>query len=119
MNWPTLPRPWTTPISDRLAVDPTFRVIWQLTHQFHTLVRHRRAGAINAWQREAQASGVRFLGRFADGLNKDRQAVEAGCSQPYSQGVVEGQNTRTKFLKRLMYGRAKFDLLRRRILHVS
>lgn len=124
MNWPTLPRRWNDLISERLAEDPGYResgyrAIWRLTHQFHTLVRHRKAGALDAWQRQAGSSGIAFLARFAKNLDKDREAVDAGCTEPFSQGPVEGLNTRTKFLKRLMYGRAKFDLLRRRILHAS
>lgn len=119
MNWPNLPRRWTGPISDRIVADSDFRTIWRLAHRFHALVRHRKAGALDAWQRQARASGIKFLVRFADSLDKDRAAVVAGCSQPFSQGPVEGQNTRTKMLKRLMYGRAKLDLLRRRILHAS
>lgn len=117
--WTALPRQWTQVLTERLQADPAFRTVWTLVHAFHALVRFRKADALDAWQRQARASGVPFLVHFADGLDKDRDAVWAGCSLPWSQGVVEGKNTRSKFLKRLMYGRAKFDLLRLRILHAS
>ena len=42
--------------------------------------------------------------------------VAAGLTMPYSNGPIEGANTKVKFLKRQMYGRAGFDLLRQRIL---
>lgn len=118
-RWLLLPRHWTAALSERLSADPAFRTVWSLVHRFHALIHFRRAAALDAWQRQARASGVGFLVRFADGLDRDREAVLAGCTLPWSQGVVEGKNTRSKFLKRLMYGRANFDLLRLRILHVS
>lgn len=44
--------------------------------------------------------------------------VEA-VRQTWSNGQVEGQVNRLKLIKRQMYGRANFDLLRARVLHVS
>ncbi|AWZ10115.1 MULTISPECIES: transposase [unclassified Streptomyces] len=57
------------------------------------------------------------LHSLVNGLRRDQDAVIAGLSSPWSSGQVEGQNTRVKFIKRAGYGRANFDLLRKRILH--
>jgi len=46
----------------------------------------------------------------------DLPAVVAGLALPYSNGPIEGADTKVKFLKRQMYGRAGFALLRQRIL---
>jgi transposase len=43
-------------------------------------------------------------------------AVRAALTTPWSNGQTEGQITKLKLLKRQMYGRANFDLLRRRVL---
>ncbi|MGG5754159.1 transposase [Zafaria sp. Z1313] len=56
------------------------------------------------------------LRSFANGIDRDRDAVIAGLSLPYSSGVVEGNINRIKMLKRQMYGRAGFPLLRQRVL---
>ncbi|MFD0772338.1 hypothetical protein ACFQZ2_00165 [Streptomonospora algeriensis] len=56
------------------------------------------------------------LHAFANGIERDRDAAEAGLSLPWSSGVVEGHVNRIKMLKRQMYGRAGFALLRKRIL---
>jgi transposase len=56
------------------------------------------------------------LGRFAAGLKKDKAAVRAALRLPWSNGQVEGHVNRLKLLKRTMFGQAKFDLLRRRVL---
>jgi len=56
---------------------------------------------------------------FATGIINDVAAVRAALSQLWSNGPVEGQVNRLKMLKRQMYGRAKFDLLRSRVLHAA
>jgi transposase len=53
---------------------------------------------------------------FVNGIRQDEAAVRAGLTLPWSSGQVEGQVTRLKLLKRQMYGRAKLDLLRQRVL---
>ena len=54
---------------------------------------------------------------FASKLQRDLQAVSAALTLTWSQGQVEGQVHRLKLIKRQMYGRAGFDLLRLRVLH--
>jgi transposase len=56
------------------------------------------------------------LAGFARGLQRDYAAVAAALEQPYSNGPTEGQVNKLKVVKRAMYGRAKFDLLRTRVL---
>jgi transposase len=53
---------------------------------------------------------------FVRGIEQDRDAVIAAITTPHHNGRTEGVNTRTKMLKRQMYGRAGFTLLRHRIL---
>ena len=50
-------------------------------------------------------------------VEQDKAAVQAGLTLPLSQGQVEGQVTKIKLIKRMMYGRAEFPLLRQRVLH--
>jgi transposase len=59
------------------------------------------------------------LRQFAAGIQRDKAAVQAGLSLPYSTGPVEGHINRLKLIKRSMYGRAEFDLLRQRVLCAS
>lgn len=54
--------------------------------------------------------------RFAQHLERDLDAVTAGLTHPWNSGVVEGHINRIKMLKRQMFGRAGFALLRRRVL---
>lgn len=62
---------------------------------------------------------VRPHGVFAGGLCDDQPAVRAALSLPWSNGQTEGQITKLKLVERQMYGRAKLDLLRARLLGVA
>ena len=64
-----------------------------------------------------ERSGLRELQGFCRGLRRDWEAVMAGLTLEWSNGPVEGQVHRLKMLKRQMYGRAGFTLLRARVLH--
>ena len=91
----------------------------RLVRAFEDMLRERQAEQLDDWLTQAQASGVRELRRFALGLSQDYAAVRAAFEYDWSQGQVEGQVNRLKQLKRQMYGRANFDLLRQRVLHRS
>lgn len=65
---------------------------------------------------KVQAGDLPALHTFVTGLGQDLDAVVAGLSLRYSSGAVEGQNNKIKMLKRQMFGRANFDLLRKRVL---
>nr|WP_292635718.1 transposase [Novosphingobium sp.] len=56
------------------------------------------------------------LAAFAVGIEADRDAVAAAISTPWSSGQVEGKVNRLKVIKRQMYGRAKIDLLKARVM---
>lgn len=65
---------------------------------------------------EARACGVSAVETFTAGLEQDGAAVRAALTLPWSSGQAERQINRLKLLKRQSYGRAGFDLLRRRVL---
>jgi transposase len=88
-----------------------------LVTDFQALVRERQGGQLGSWVAVAEASGVAEIASFARGLLRDWAAVQAGLEVEWSQGPVEGHVNRLKMLKRQMYGRAKFDLLRLRVLY--
>jgi transposase len=64
----------------------------------------------------ALGSALPELCSFVEGLDRDRKAVESVLQLSWSNGPVEGQVNRLKVIKRQMYGRANFDLLRARVL---
>jgi transposase len=98
------------------AVHPNLQVLSELAQKFATIVRHRQASEFPAWLDEAAHSQVAALRSFAAGLRQDERAVTAALTLPWSNGTTEGHINRLKCLKRQMYGRAKLDLLRHRLL---
>jgi transposase len=65
---------------------------------------------------KAKNSGFPFLAQFARTLRRDMDAVELAITTPWSNGLIEGHINRLKTLKRQMYGRARFELLKARVL---
>ena len=63
-----------------------------------------------------RASGIAELIEFIDGLTDDAEAVANGCSESWSNGMVEGFVNKVKWIKRSSYGQAGFPLLQRRVL---
>jgi transposase len=86
---------------------------------FVKLLREKHAEALATWLEHVQASSVRELRQFAHGIERDRAAVEGALSREESNGQTEGHVTRLKLIKRAMYGRAHFDLLRLRVIHAA
>ena len=74
---------------------------------------------LQEWTDQAKASGIAELKAFAVKLLHDMEAVVAAMVLPYSQGQTEGRVNKLKLVKRSMYGRGKFDLLRQRVLYAS
>jgi transposase len=91
----------------------------QLVSEFQQMIQKRTVGDFAKWIEKARSSEiVEFVG-FANGLEQDRAAVEAALRYEWSNGQLEGQVNRIKAIKRAMYGRANFDLLRRKILRAG
>ncbi|MGA8462236.1 MAG: transposase [Streptosporangiaceae bacterium] len=86
-----------------------------LVRDFADMLCHRHGEHLETWAAQAENSPVSELRGFAKGLRKDWAAVTAGLTLPYSSGAVEG-HVNLKMIKRQMYGRAKPDLLRKRVL---
>lgn len=92
---------------------PALVVARDLVDRFHDMIQRRTSGDLEPWIKDATPG---LLESFAKGIVQDRAAVNAALTQPWSNGQTEGQNTKLKLVKRQMYGRAKLDLLRARLL---
>jgi transposase len=105
--------------TELLGCDDDLRAADVLVADFFGLVRARDAEALTAWLDQAAASRLPEFRAFAEHVRRDRAAVEAALTNEWSNGQTEGQINRLKSLKRSMFGRAAFDLLRRRVLHAA
>ena len=87
-----------------------------LAQTFRDLIKNRQADKLDAWLIDAEQSAIPEFIRLATSFRADYDAVKMGLHSPWSNGQVEGQNNRLKLIKRQMYGRAGFQLLRMRVL---
>lgn len=123
--WLLLRRPSELEDADRVLLAKLFgqvdelRAAHRLAQQFLVLVRERRGRELDEWAAAVLATGPPELRGFSRNLRRDWVAVQRGLTVRWSSGPVEGQITRVKLIKRQMFGRAKFDLLRRRVLLAS
>lgn len=93
--------------------------VCRLSQDFADLLRARQGDQLDAWIERVAASEIQQLQRFATGLLADEAAVRAGLTMVWSNGQTEGHVNRLKLIKRTMYGRANFDLLRQRVLRAA
>jgi transposase len=98
-------------------VHPDLETAYCLTRDFLQMLRKREGERLDTWLASVQESGLPELASFAHGVELDKAAAQAGLTLPINNGQVEGHVTRIKLIKRMMYGRARFALLRRRVLH--
>ena len=103
----------------RIRQAPEVETAYHLAQRFQGMVCRRRAGELDEWLKACDESKLADLQTFAAGLRHDYAAVRAALAEPFSNGQLEGQINRLKMLKRQMYGRAHFDLLRRRVLQAA
>jgi transposase len=74
------------------------------------------ADRLEKWISTAEEVNLPHVHSFVRGLRLDQDAVRAALTSEHHNGGTEGVNTKTKLIKRQMYGRAGFPLLRHRIL---
>ena len=96
---------------------PTLKRAYCLIQDFLTMVHKREGERLDAWLATIAESDLPELQSFASGIEKDKAAVRAGFTWPINNGMVEGYVTKLKLIKRQMYGKAGFALLRQRVLH--
>lgn len=98
-------------------IDPEVDRAYGFVQQFAQLLRTRTGEHLDAWLDQVERSEIPELQSFAAGVEKDKDAVTAGLTWWINNGMVEGQVTKLKLIKRQGYGKAGFPLLRKRVLH--
>lgn len=99
-----------------LAQEEALALGHDLLQRFRQLLKDRDLVALERWLCEAADSDIPSFMALANGIKADWAAVEAAFRLPWSNGLLEGHVNRVKLIKRQGYGRARFDLLRLRVL---
>jgi transposase len=99
------------------AVRPELTIALDLADEFTALIRKQSTGTLKDWLSRAEVSPCPEIRHFAEGIRRDESAVNAAVTMHWSNGPVEGHVNRLKTIKRQMYGRAGFALLKARIVN--
>ena len=102
-----------------MEVSSELATAYRLTQEFALMVRERQESKLDGWLAEAEACEALVMRRFAKGIREDLAAVRAGLREVWSNGPTEGFINKLKLLKRQCYGRAGFEVLRRRMLRAA
>jgi transposase len=94
-------------------VNQAYELVQQFVHMLHT----RTGEQLDTWLEYVRTSQIHELQSFVVSIERDKAAVVAGLTLTQNNGLVEGKVNKLKLLKRMMYGRAEFPLLRQRVLH--
>ncbi len=106
----------TQQLAHALTACPELRTTAGHVREFADLMNKHRGDRLTDWIAHVQADPLPALHSLITGLRRDLDAVTAGLTMQWNSGPVEGAVNRIKTIKRSMYGRASFSLLRKRIL---
>ena len=104
-------------ILNKILGNDLVKRVYDLAQQFGQMVCERKHEQLDAWLDACATSKLSQMVSFAQSIRSDYSAIKAALSTKWSNGPTEGHINRLKMIKRLMFGRAKFDLLRIRVLH--
>jgi transposase len=99
-----------------IHTSPSLDRAYELSQQFVTMIKERNAQQLASWLRACQMSEISDLMTFAQSLELEGSALQAALTLPWSNGPVEGKIDKLKYIKRSMYGRSGFPLLRQKVL---
>ena len=95
---------------------PPIRMMRSLALEFRMLFGHGNAEQLDRWLQQAASCGLPDLQTLAVSLSREREALLAAITLPWSNGPTEGIVNKIKLIKRQMYGRGSFETLRQRVL---
>jgi transposase len=122
-DWVRRPEKRTVEAQARLdmirGASPDLTAGLDLSDEFAALIRKRSTGTLKGWLSRAEVSACPEVRHFAEGIRRDESAVNAAMTTRWSNGPVEGHVNRLKTIKRQMYGRAGFPLLKARVVRME
>ena len=94
----------------------TAGVIYTLVKEFHTAMFSQKPEKLDLWIKSAKKYDIPELQSFMEGICNDIEAAKNGIAYSYNNGLAEGSVNKIKVIKRIMYGRNSFTLLKAKVL---
>ncbi len=99
-----------------LETYPLLSTLYSLVKEFHTAIFSQKPEKLDAWIESAKKHDIPELQSFVVGILKDLTAIKNGIIYSYNNGLAEGSVNKIKVIKRIMYGRNSFGLLKAKVL---
>ena len=99
-----------------LKTYPLLSALYSLVKEFHTAIFSKKPEKLDAWIESAKKHDIPELQSFVEGILKDSTAIKNGIIFPYNNGLAEGSVNKIKVIKRILYGRNSFELLKAKVL---
>jgi transposase len=96
-----------------------FAEIYALVWWFKSLLSAKDPNELDLWIDKAKSLNIREINSFTEGIARDLAAVKNAIAFPYSNGLAEGSVNKLKVIKRIMYGRCRFETLRTKVLRLE
>jgi transposase len=111
--------PQEVALIEHLQQDTEVAHLYLLAQPFVQMVKQRLVEHLDPWLEQSEAVNAAPVHNFALSLRQDYGAVRAALQTAWSHRQTKGQVNRLKCIKRQMYGRANFDLLRLKVFYTS
>ena len=95
---------------------PEMARVLQLLKEFKAILLGKNSHLLQSWKQSLAELNIPELNSFLVGVEKDEEAIRNAIIFPYSNGLAEGTVNKIKVIKRIMFGRCGFEMLRKKIL---
>ncbi|MGD9568700.1 MAG: transposase [Sedimentibacter sp.] len=98
---------------------PILGNLYELLRQLHEIIFSKRAEKLKEWMEKAEKFEISELSSYISGLSNDIEAVKNAITLKYNNGLAEGSVNKLKVIKRIMYERNSFELLKAKLLRLE
>ena len=83
--------------------------------EFYRIINSKKEDRLEKWLKRLEQFNISELQTYVNGVRKDLNAVKNGIKYEYNNGLAEGSVNKIKVIKRIMYGRNSFQLLKAKV----
>ena len=95
---------------------PEASKVYSAVKDFKDIMFSKKANKLDEWMSKTKKYKIPEMNSFINGIERDIEAVKNGITYDYNNGLAEGSVNKIKVIKRIMYGRCSFDLLKQKVL---
>ena len=103
-------------LKEVIEIYPEVNKIYEAIKEFKEIMFNKKEKELDIWIEKTKRLKIQELNSFITGIERDIKAVKNGIKYKYNNGLAEGCVNKIKLIKRIMYGRCSFELLKQKVL---